>query len=648
LYFKIETLTADRREEMKKIQLLEMIARWVRSTLFQIILNANSGHLGGSSSSTELMVALYFGGVLKYDPKNPKDPNRDRVLVRGHLGPLRYSIFNLLGWVKDEELLTYRCFGSRLQGHESMESVPGVDITPSGMLGMGLSFGVGSAMALKKKGSTGTTWVFLGDGEEQEGNVGEAARHAASLGLTNLVGIIDKNLKQLSQSTSSVDGASNLKTIWEGYGWHVEEIDNGNSIAQVMDALTKPRKSDRPTLFIAHTVKGFGLNGTEEHVSGYHTLSTCKKEIVKEAIVSLSLSDYEVHHQLRQGVMGLLDEVIRPLSCDKVREEYQIPEIAISDGNIPEDGLIEYLNKLTAHVEDDSRINLYVLTGDVTVKKLALACGFDRKQVIFIDTGIREQHLLGMAHGIAVSDPNSLILVMESDPFLFRAADQLNVIAQAKSRMIIFGSDSGLCGARNGSTHQTVGQPGAMVSMCGLTFMEPADVLDLGACLNLAVKQQGPVYIRLHDTSVLPLPVTTLERNAVAYTAYQPSSKARLIIVASGLVVGGAVKLAKRRDESGFGIRVINAINLKDLGYHLTSRIVDDTPMLTVYNGNPGVLQSAVAKAVMESTGPRPSVIRGHGYTLGTTGKLEELLKYFRLDAEGIEKEIILRFPDLS
>lgn len=196
---------------MKKIQLLETIVDWVRSMLFQVILHANSGHLGGSSSSTELMVALYFGGILKYDPKNPRDPNRDRVLVRGHLGPLRYSIFNLLGWVKEEELLTYRCLGSRLQGHESMESLPGVDITPSGMLGMGLSFGVGSAIALKEKGSSAITWVFLGDGEEQEGNVSEAARHAASIGLTNVVGIIDRNLKQLSQSTSNVDGASNLK-----------------------------------------------------------------------------------------------------------------------------------------------------------------------------------------------------------------------------------------------------------------------------------------------------------------------------------------------------------------------------------------------------------------------------------------------------
>lgn len=630
-----------------QIQALGLIARKVRSMLFEVILHANSGHLGGTSSSTELMVALYFGGIMKYDPKNPRDDDRDRVLVRGHLGPLRYSIFSLLGWVQEEELLTYRRFGSRLQGHESMEALPGVDITPSGMLGMGLSFGVGAAIALKKQGSLATTWVFLGDGEEQEGNVAEAARHAASIGLTNIVCIIDKNLKQLSQSTKSVDGASDLKKIWEGYGWHVEEIGDGNSIEEVVEFLGKPRRSNIPTLFIANTTKGFGLNGAEEHISGYHTLSTCEKEVVQKAIDRLALSDYELNYQLNHCIENLLSQITRPShACRKVRK-HEFPQFNISPINVPEDGLVEYFNKLTAYIENNDQINLYVLTADVTLRNLALACGFNRTKVKFIDPGIREQHLLGMAHGIAVCDPNSLIFVMESDAFLFRATDQINAIAQAGSRMVIFGSDSGLCGARNGSTHQTVGQPGAMVNMCGLMFVEPADVGDLELCLNLAVKHQGPVYIRLHDATVLPLAVNIEERNVTAYTAHQPSSRVQVIIVASGLVVGEAVKLAIDNDKKGFGIRVINAINLKDLGSDLAECMIDNVPVLTVYNGNPSVLQSAVAKAVMENAGPRPRIILGHGYRLGTTGTLEELLQHFRLDAKGINAEINLRFPNL-
>ncbi len=631
----------------EKLETLELIARWVRSKAFQITLNAGSGHLGGSSSSIELMVALYFGGILRYDPSDPRNPHRDRVVVRGHLGPLRYSIFNLLGWVTEEDLFTYRRIGSRLQGHESMEALPGVDITPSGMLGMGLSFAAGSAIALKNQSSSAITWAFLGDGEEQEGNVGEAARHIASLGLTNIICIIDLNSKQLSQPTSNVDGASDVRKIWEGYGWSVEEIGNGNSMKQVMKSLTKPRKTDRPTLFIAKTVKGFGLEGAEDHVSGYHTLSTCPKEIVREAITSLSFSHDEAEYSLKPGVQKMLDDVTRPSSCTG-RKEYELPDISISEKNTPENALIEYLERLTAHIEENPGINLYVLTGDVTVQDLSRACGFHRKRVTFIDVGIREQHLLGMVHGIAVCDPNSLILVMESDPFLFRAVDQLNAIAQARSRAVVFGNDCGLCGARNGSTHQTTGQPGALVSMCGLDFLEPADVTDLKMCLDLALRSKGPVYIRLHDASIAPLSVDPAERNGTAYTAHQPSSRVKLVIVASGLVVGEAVKLARLWDEDGLGIRVVNAINLKKLGRDLASRIVGDVPVFTVYNGNPDVLQSAVAKAVMENDYARPSVILGHGYTLGTSGTLEELLKYFRLDFKGIGEEIELRFPDLK
>jgi len=179
---------------------LEVLCKDIRKDVFKITRFAKSGHIGGCSSSTELMASLYFGGLLRYDPENPDNPNRDIVLVRGHLGPLRYKIFSLLGWIDSEELFTYRSLNSRLQGHEDMSQVPGVDITPSGSLGMILSYGVGAAVAAKKTNRDSQIYVFLGDGEEQEGNVSEAARHATNLNLDNLITIIDRNQKQLSRS----------------------------------------------------------------------------------------------------------------------------------------------------------------------------------------------------------------------------------------------------------------------------------------------------------------------------------------------------------------------------------------------------------------------------------------------------------------
>jgi len=633
--------------DTEKVTRLEMIAHKVRSLSFRTILMAGSGHLGGCSSSTELMVALYFGGVLEYDPLNPRHPGRDRVVVRGHLGPLRYSLFSLLGWVDKAELATYRSLGSRLQGHESMDMLPGIDITPSGMLGMVLSYGVGAAISFKKQCISATTWVFLGDGEEQEGNVSEAARHAANLGLDNLVCIIDCNRKQLSQPTKDVDGASDLRKIWEGYGWQVDEIDDGNSICQIMAALEKPRSSNRPTLYIAHTVKGKGLRDSEGHPSGYHTISTCSKEIVQEAI-----DDEEARicplttGSLSKIITDCLTGITRPTELPSATNSIRI-EFRLERTNVPEDGLVEYFSLLTSHFRD-SDFRLYIMTADVTVKKLAHACGFDQPHIVYIDPGIREQHLLAMAHGIAVSDPSSRIIIVENDSFLFRAIDQLNAISQAGSGMIVVGSDSGLCEARNGPTHQTTGQPGAMLNMPGLTFLEPADVIDLESCLNWALSEYpGPVYIRLHNSRVDVLPVLNEKRGLVSYPVFEPQNQVQLVVVASGLPVGEAVKLASIKDQEGIGIRVISVINPKGLGNDFAEQLVENIPVLTVYNGNPNILQSAVAKAVMENAGPKPQIILGHGFYLGTSGKLEDLLSHFRLDSAGIAIEINRRFGDL-
>ena len=290
--------------EKERLEKLKKIANYVRTTALGTILNANNGHLGGNMSSVELLTALYFGGIFNFDPEDSKNPNRDRVLIRGHEGPLRYTIFSLLNYIDKDELNTYRTFGSRLQGHEDMKITPGVDITPSGSLGMLLSYGVGSAIANKDKGIDAKTIVFLGDGEEQEGNVEEAARHATTLNLDNLICILDKNKKQLSRPTEESDG-HDIKKIWEGYGWNVLEIKNGNDIEQVLEVYKQLSNIKSPTMVIANTIKGYGVKGAEDHYSGYHTLSSTndkeniincynemKKRLDNDSISSESISNY--------------------------------------------------------------------------------------------------------------------------------------------------------------------------------------------------------------------------------------------------------------------------------------------------------------------------------------------------------------------
>lgn len=632
----------------QRIKNLELISRKVRLSTLTTILSAGSGHLGGSLSSNELMVALYFGGILKYDSSNPDHPCRDRVLVRGHLGPLRYSIFSLLGWIDESELDGYRSLGSRLQGHEMMELMPGVDITPSGMLGMSLSFSTGAAKALLEQNIAANVWSLLGDGEEQEGNIGEAARHASNLNLGNLICVLDKNKKQLSQPTKDVDGASDVVKIWQGYGWNVKEIFDGHSFKEILTVFNEPRPSDRPTLIITHTVKGNGLFEAEDKISGYHTLSACPKDYVRQAIevekkflANISQQDFQ------KIIFDQLKETEKPADLKNSIQSFNF-DLTVEPTRDIEEGLLGYLNKLCSSFKSTPDSRLYIMTGDVTTRDLARACGFYEPHVRYIDTGIREQHLLGMAHGISVTDPNSRIVIVEGDPFIFRAADQINAISQAKSKMIIIGADSGICEARNGSTHQTASQPGAFLNMSGLTMLEPADTIDLTSCLNWALTDySGPIYLRLHSAIADVISVVEYRRNIFAYTAYEPKSKPELVIVASGLTVDPAIKVAQRLEITGHDIKVINVVNPKELNDSFIGLFEDDVPVLTIYNGNPHVLQSAVTVALMEYCSPRPSIVLGHGFTIGTSGTFEDVSKYFQFDADGIEKVIRERFPFL-
>lgn len=289
--------------KIERLKKLKGISKYVRTIALDTIMAAENGHIGGNMSSVELLTTLYFGGQFNFDINDSKNENRDRVLIRGHEGPLRYTIFSLLGYLEPEELKTYRSFGSRLQGHEDMFITPGVDITPSGSLGMLLSYGVGACIANKDKNNNSRTIVFLGDGEEQEGNISEAARHAAKLNLDNLICILDKNKKQLSGPTVNSDGNTDIKKVWEGYGWDVIEIKNGNDINQIYETYDKLQNISKPTMIIANTVKDLGVKEAEKHFSGYHTLSSVsnkdvvvdslkemKKELIKDGLSFESIS----------------------------------------------------------------------------------------------------------------------------------------------------------------------------------------------------------------------------------------------------------------------------------------------------------------------------------------------------------------------
>jgi transketolase len=242
---------------------LETIARELRRDIVETIYTAGSGHPGGSLSELEILIALYFR-VMRHDPKNPKWPDRDRfILSKGHASPGLYAVLARAGYFPREELPTFRKLNSRLQGH-AHPMTPGVEMN-SGSLGMGLSFALGCALATRLDQKDYLVYALLGDGECDEGEVWEAAMAAAHHKATNLIAFVDRNRIQNDRFTDDVMRLEPLAQKWQSFGWRVLETD-GHDFHTLLSTIDKARqRRTRPTVIIAHTVKGKGVSFMENN-----------------------------------------------------------------------------------------------------------------------------------------------------------------------------------------------------------------------------------------------------------------------------------------------------------------------------------------------------------------------------------------------
>ncbi|MBR5922261.1 MAG: transketolase [Clostridia bacterium] len=246
---------------------LEKTACKVRIGIIHGVHAAKSGHPGGSLSVADILTYLYFK-EMNIDPKNPKDPSRDRlVLSKGHAAPALYATLAERGFFSSDELFNLRHIGSFLQGHPDMKNTPGVDMS-TGSLGQGISAAVGMALSAKHFGDNYRVYAALGDGELEEGQVWEAAMFAANKKLSNLIAFVDLNGLQIDGTIDEVNSARPVDKKFEAFGWETIEID-GHDFEQIEAALEKAKKADKPVAIIAKTVKGKGVSFMENEV-GWH------------------------------------------------------------------------------------------------------------------------------------------------------------------------------------------------------------------------------------------------------------------------------------------------------------------------------------------------------------------------------------------
>jgi transketolase len=266
------------------VDALKRKARWVRRTVLDATAATGKGHLGGTYSCTDLLVALYYGGLLRTDPRDPRNPARDRLIVsKGHACLALYAIFLDRGFISIERFREYGRDGGSL-GAQLDVSIPGVE-TNTGSLGHALGIGAGMALAAKMDGLDFRVFALLGDAECTEGSVWEAALFADEHRLDNLIAIVDRNRLSVTDVLDDTGVFGNFTEKLHAFGWECRAVD-GHDFPEILAALADARAARRPTMIVANTVKGKGVSFMENGLRWHHSVPT-------EAEVALARRELE-------------------------------------------------------------------------------------------------------------------------------------------------------------------------------------------------------------------------------------------------------------------------------------------------------------------------------------------------------------------
>jgi len=419
------------------------------------------------------------------------------------------------------------------------------------------------------------------------------------------------------------------------YVWNVIVVEDGHDVELVRmayhDAIAMV-KASKPTLIIAKTLKGKGLDGAESHFSGFHTVSVCPKHIIVYGLKSVrakleTMRDVSLD-TCAKGVVGTRANEFRKL------------EINLNPSS-HEGGLGKWQGTYFKGLREmglSKEYPMFFFTADTTRKDFVDELGL-RDFLLYDNLGLREQHLLAYAHGLSLTMPSARIIVNSFDAFMYRGLDQLNAMAHGGGSAVILGDYSGLTNARNGSTHQSSSQPGALMAMPKVMFLEPWDSVDLFNCLNWAVgESRGVVYVRLHAGLVPKHVRIDTNISNLGFYRLHGGDDSDVTIVSSGLTTGSCLQAAEILKTEGVTSKVINIVNHRSLSEAFVLELSQGKPTLTVYNGSAQFLHSNVSAAVMRFPVRIPSRIFGIGFEVGTTGHLHDLVKHYGLDAEGIAR----------
>ena len=603
-----------------RVSALQNIATRLRIDSVRATTAAGSGHPTSCCSAADLVAAIFFS-EMRYDPRNPQNPDNDRfVLSKGHAAPLLYAAWAEAGIIRREELLTLRRFDSDLEGHPTPR-LPWVDVA-TGSLGQGICAAVGIALNARRIHSDYRTYVMLGDGEIAEGSVWEAAHGAVHEHLDSLCGIIDVN--GLGQSRASLwDHDINAYCArWQAFGWHAIAID-GHDIDAILSAFDEARSTrGRPTMIVAKTIKGKGVSFVEGK-AGWHGKPFKKGEEVEGALAELE--QHFVPEEL-PAAQPRPREVPRPAT--KPPAPLGPPSYALGDKVATREAYGTAIARLGTN--DERIVGLDADVGNSTFTET-----FEHQHPKrFFEAYIAEQLMVGASMGLAAR--GAIPFAATFAAFFSRASDFVRMAAIGHNNVKLAGSHAGVSIGEDGPSQMALEDLAMMRAQPNVTVLYPCDAVSTDRLVERMAYHHGPAYMRTSrpKTPVIYGPDDTFDIGGLNVLREAGSDVAT--VIGAGVTVFEALEAHDLLSKQGITIRVIDLYSVQPIDTATLVRCARETKgrLITVedhYVG--GGIGDAVAAAVA-----------GHGFAvhrlavreIPRSGAPEQLLDYYGISARHI------------
>ena len=621
---------------------------------------AGSGHAGGTLSIMDITAALYLR-VADHDPANPNWADRDRIVwSTGHKAPSLYLGLAFAGFCPTEDVVLLRKLGSPYQGHPHWLKLPGVEVS-TGSLGQGLSIAVGLALAGKLNGKSHKIFCIMGDGEQQEGQIWEAAMEAGHYQLDNLIGIVDCNRLQIDGPVEEVMKVEPLEDKYRSFGWEVRRID-GHNMEQVVEALESAKSQQgKPIVLLADTVKGKGVSFME-NIAGWHGKVPNREEMAK-GLNELGVLDRIPVRALLDKAQAYQDEIDRKLHRKMPQFNHDYWWNRALNMKVKMEPTRKGFGQALAENGDDERVVCLGLdiSGSITISDF-YASKPERKNR-WISLGIAEQSATSVAAGLAKEGK----LPVFGTYATFAAArnlDQIRTsICYGEFNVMIAGAHGGVSVGPDGATHQALEDLFAMCGLPNMTVVVPCDAVETRKATNyLLLEHKGPKYIRFAREAT---PVVTDEQTPFVLgkanvirlrqpgdsflRAFETTLESKyedegedLTIVACGPMVPEAMRAAWiLRREFGYETRILNLHTLKPIDEAAIIWAAKQTGViLTAEEHQIGALAWRVSNVITGShvLYGQPVITGAIGVKdrFGDSGAPWELIKEFEVSAEHI------------